>query len=204
MERIVNRYTCNRRRSNIGGSEISEGLSIMEMKVIKKIITDKGREARKCNIVIKSREILKEDENGKEWLERFIKEKIKIECKIVECRSSGPVLVAKVESEKKKKEVMMNKNRLKGGNIFIENDLSWEERKIQEKINSWARERRREGVKIKVEYGKVMVADRWKDSEEIESKTGEKNSEREVRERDREEKKDEERVERKTLGKNKE
>lgn len=30
---------------------------------------------------------------------------------------------------------MKNKYKLKGGKIFIENDLSWEDRKIQEKIN---------------------------------------------------------------------
>jgi len=30
---------------------------------------------------------------------------------------------------------MRNKQKLKGGRIFIENDLSWEERKIQERTN---------------------------------------------------------------------
>lgn len=177
-------YRTYRRASSIASSGISEGrLNTKEVKVIKKMITDKGREAKKCNIVIKEEELLKEGENGKEWVERLIKEKIKIECKIVECRSSGLVLVAKVESEEKEREVMRNKNRLKGGNIFIENDLSWEERKIQEKMNSWARERRREGVEVKV--GKVRVASKWKDWEEIESEIGERNSERGIRVGDR-------------------
>lgn len=39
---------------------------------------------------------------------------------------------------KEKKEVMKKKSRLKGlkgEQIFIENDLTWQERKIQEKIN---------------------------------------------------------------------
>lgn len=93
------------------------------MKAIRKLIADKGREGRKSNIVIKERGPLKEGENGKEWLENFIEEKLAIDCKIVECRSSGPVIVAKVENKGKKREVMRNKNRLKGGNIFIENDL---------------------------------------------------------------------------------
>lgn len=39
----------------------------------------------------------------------------------------------------RKKETILNKNKLRGTNIFIENDLSWEERKIQERINRWAK-----------------------------------------------------------------
>lgn len=50
-------------------------------------------------------------------------------------RVSGTVIVVKLENEDKKKEIMSNKNKLKGERIFIENDLSWEERKIQEKMN---------------------------------------------------------------------
>lgn len=30
---------------------------------------------------------------------------------------------------------MENKNKLRGGRIFIENDLTWNERKMQEKIH---------------------------------------------------------------------
>lgn len=48
-------------------------------------------------------------------------------------------LSVKLESEKVKKEVMRNKFKLKGEKIFIKNDLSWEERKIQDKINRWAK-----------------------------------------------------------------
>jgi len=34
---------------------------------------------------------------------------------------------------------MRNKHKLKGGRVFIENDLSWEERKTQGEINKWAK-----------------------------------------------------------------
>lgn len=41
---------------------------------------------------------------------------------------------------------MRNKFKLKGEKIFIKNDLNWEERKIQDKINRWAKtERKRAG-----------------------------------------------------------
>lgn len=44
-----------------------------------------------------------------------MKEKIKIETKVLEYRKSGTVIIAKIESEVKKKEIMCNKNRLRGG-----------------------------------------------------------------------------------------
>lgn len=53
-------------------------------------------------------------------------------------------------------------------------------------MNSWAREKRKEGVEVKVGYGKVRVAGRWKEWKEI--KRGERGSylEKEVRDRVRE------------------
>lgn len=64
-------------------------------------------------------------------------------------------LSVKLESEKIKKEVMRNKFKLKGEKIFIKNDLSWEERKIQDKINRWAKtERKRAGGKGRIRKSK--------------------------------------------------
>lgn len=117
-------------------------------------------------------------------MEKFIKEKLEVDCRIVECRNSGPVIVAKVENEDKKKEIM-SKSRLKGERIFIENDLSWDERKVQEKISGWARERRREGVKVKIGYGRVKVACVWKDLEMVEREEREGSRRGEERRRDR-------------------
>jgi len=47
-----------------------------------------------------------------------------VECKPVSCRESGAVVVVKLETDEIKKEIMRNKYKLKGGKIFIENDLS--------------------------------------------------------------------------------
>ena len=48
---------------------------------------------------------------------------------------SKPVVIVKVDNEEMKKEVMRNKNKLRGGKIFFENDLSFEEKKMQTRIN---------------------------------------------------------------------
>lgn len=71
----------------------------------------------------------------KKWVREFIKEKIEIEMEIVSCRKSGKVLVTKLKDWQMKRKIMKNKNKLKGDRIFIENDLTWQERKTQEKIN---------------------------------------------------------------------
>lgn len=104
-------------------------LSEREVKMIKKWVMEKNKEERKCNIVIKGRDTIRSKKEGKKKVEKFIKEKLEVECKIMECRNSGPVIVAKVENEEKKKEIMEGKSKLIGENIYIENDLSWEERK---------------------------------------------------------------------------
>lgn len=63
-----------------------------------------------------------------------MKEEIGVETNVLECRKSGTVIIAKIESEVKKKEIMCNKNRLKGERIYIEHDLIREDRKRQEEI----------------------------------------------------------------------
>lgn len=47
-----------------------------------------------------------------------------VECKVEHSRLNGKVIIARLGKEEEKKEVMKNKNKLKGGNIFIENDLT--------------------------------------------------------------------------------
>lgn len=73
----------------------------------------------------------------------MIKEKIGIECKVINCWNSGTVIIVKLQSEKREREIMRNKHRLKGDMIFIENDLSWKKRRIQERINRWVKDRKR-------------------------------------------------------------
>lgn len=52
------------------------------------------------------------------------------------------MIIVRLENVESKREIMRNKFKLKGEKIFIENDLSWEERKIQERINRWVRRQR--------------------------------------------------------------
>lgn len=52
---------------------------------------------------------------------------------------------------------MCNKRKLKGKSIFIENNLTWEERKVQEKMGKWAKEKREKGKTVKMGFARVMI-----------------------------------------------
>lgn len=55
---------------------------------------------------------------------------------------------------------MRNKNKLKGETIYIENDLTWEERKIQERISRWAKIQK--GKEVKIRMGRVKIDNAWR------------------------------------------
>jgi len=133
-------------------------------------------------------------EDNKEWIKDFIKRKLNVECNVVQSRINRNVMIVRLGSAEEKREVMVNKYKLKGEEIFIENDLTWEERKVQERISKWSREMRNKGNEIKIGFGKVRVNGVWRYWRDIEKEAGnekiEKESERregEVAERNRRE-----------------
>jgi len=127
-------------------------------------VTDKDREERRRNIIIKGVKIPREigdDRRATAWAAELIKNKLDVEARVLGCRESGAVVVVRLEDEETKKMVMRNKNRLKGEKIFIENDLSWEDRNVQGRINWWVKEQRRKGMEVKVGIGRVRVKGIW-------------------------------------------
>lgn len=66
-----------------------------------------------------------------------------------------------LESLDDKMKIMQNKNKLLGTRIYIENDLSYEDRKKQEEINRWVKARKAEGKLIKIGLGKINYDRRW-------------------------------------------
>lgn len=80
------------------------------------------------------------------------------------------MIVVKLATEQEKVEVMKNKNRLVGGIIYIENDLTREERYKQKEIWDWVKERKLRGEDIKIGLKRVLcrVKGIWRSWEEIE------------------------------------
>lgn len=77
-------------------------------------------------------------------VKEFIKKRLGVTMEVVNSWISGNVIIATLENKEMQDIVMKNKYKLEGRMIFIENDLTWKEMKIQEKINKW----------VKVEKGK--------------------------------------------------
>jgi len=131
-------------------------LSCREVDRLRKWVNDKEREERRNNVIVRGMRIPKEIEKDKKetrkWAKSLIKEKIGVDCKAIGCRESETVLVIKLKNTKMKREIMRNKYKLKGNRIFIENDVSWEERRIQERIVRWVRKQKKK-VEIKDSEG---------------------------------------------------
>jgi len=53
-------------------------------------------------------------------VKELIKRKLGVDLRISEVRKSGPVIIAKMENEEGKKEIMKMKGKLKGDNLFRE------------------------------------------------------------------------------------
>lgn len=156
--------SCRRSRISLAEGSVMSNysrLSEKEVSRLRKIVVDAERCERKDNIIIKGI-MAKDGKVEKEWVKDFLKDKLGVETKILYCRVSGTVIVAKVESEEKKREIMVNKNKLKGENIFIENELTWEERKRQERINKWVKEEKEKGKDVKIGFTKVRINGIWK------------------------------------------
>lgn len=128
-----------------------------------RILTEREKEERKNNTVIKGiglpKEIEEDKKRRKERAKGFLREKIGIECKVEYCRS-GTVIIVKLDREETKREIMRNKNKLKWETIYIENDLTWEERKIQERISRWAKIQK--GKEVKIRMGRVKIDNAWR------------------------------------------
>ncbi|XP_020298178.1 golgin subfamily A member 6-like protein 22 [Pseudomyrmex gracilis] len=157
-------------------------LSVREIYKIKSLISDKEKEDRKKNVVVKGiveeKELKLIKEDPKRWAKFFFKSKLRLDCNVEQGRVSNKVIVIKLSSEEEKKAVMENKNKLKGEKIFIQHELTWEERKIQEEIYKWVKEKREKGEEMKIGTGKVKIQGKWRQWRDIQREMGTEKTER--------------------------
>jgi len=124
---------------------------------LKRIISERDREMRRENIVIKGWKV---KEINRKVVEELIEGKLGIKVRVKRCWVSGGSKFNLMEEEMKK-EIMRSKKKLKGERIFIENNLTIEERKRQERIIRWTWEERGKGKLVKVSLGKVLYEGKW-------------------------------------------
>lgn len=130
-------------------------------KMEKRMETEERRKRRNnimitgCSWVARSKQELKEE------VENFMKKNI-TEVRVKECQIiDRERMIIEMESWGEKEKIMKEKKTLKQkagmAKVFIDNDLTQQERNIQKKLRDIAKQRRMEGKQIRVGYRKIII-----------------------------------------------
>jgi hypothetical protein len=130
------------------------------MKMIEEKMEQREKKERNSNVIITGIGGLKE--GVEEWLEREIE--VKVNVKEAFKINKDKMMLAKIESWEQKKNIILNKSKLKERKdemMYIDNDLTNEEREIQKKLREVAREARDKGKWVKIGYRKIQINGGW-------------------------------------------
>lgn len=146
--------------------EMRKEINDMKMKIerlekVEGTIEKNEKRKRKNNILMNGLKVQGTEQEIKEKVENFIKENLKINCETEKITKIGDkTLLIKINSFEKKIEIMRNKSKLKKNKqarVYINNDLTQQERAVQNIINERAREERSNNKHVKVGYQNIVV-----------------------------------------------
>ncbi|KAJ8672389.1 hypothetical protein QAD02_003648 [Eretmocerus hayati] len=118
---------------------------------------------------------LKLDEKDlKENLRVWIDENLNIEVTItkawkVKGREGKEIIGAECENETMKKDIMLNENKLKGRDIYIDRDMTWQQREIRRKLKERAKAEKEQGKKAVVKGDSLIINSKiykWSEKEQ--------------------------------------
>jgi len=132
----------------------------IEMQKVKTIIENQERIERKNNIVIMRLE--NSSKNAKDRAIEFFKEKLEIQIEdkvkwVKEVGINKKLILVSLKDWEDKQEVMGEKGQLKGTKIYINHDLSREDRDIQCKLKEIAKQEREQGAEVKLGFRKIRI-----------------------------------------------
>lgn len=161
MEKMENRYEGKGNENSSGGREWES-----RIKEIERSIQIKDREKRKRNVIVKGLKVGVGD--ARKEVEKIMEE-LGAEVKIREVKRIragreewGEMMCVELASTDEKGRVMEKKSKLKGSNIWIDEDLTWEERKRRECIRRVVKEEREKGNKVIIgKYGIKINGEWW-------------------------------------------
>ncbi|XP_018397084.1 PREDICTED: golgin subfamily A member 6-like protein 6 [Cyphomyrmex costatus] len=138
------------------------------VKELEKYKLEQEKKERRCNIVIKGAEVENKPvrQAVKEVLEKIGEEK---NVNVIDAfKIRNEIIVAKISSTEEKSVIMRNRAKLRGTNVYIDDDLTKYERERQSRLRVWANDRRKDGMNARVKYGKVVMNGKeyvWDDCE---------------------------------------
>ncbi|EZA51537.1 hypothetical protein X777_09784 [Ooceraea biroi] len=123
------------------------------------------RDRRKRNLILIG--IKREGGDMRKEIEEIGKE-IEVEMEIEDIRKlrggreeKREMAIIKIRTEENRKKILENKRKLRGRKIWIEEDQTFNERKIKWKLRQIAGEEERTGKKVKLGYGKIWIEGKW-------------------------------------------
>lgn len=130
------------------------------------------KDQRKCNLVVKGWSVDGTEEKGiADKMQNFVRSELGVEVKVQHAyKINDKTCIVQTESVEDKVKILKAKNKLRYKHkpeIFIDNDLTENEREIQRLIRKEAAEVRSKGQRTKVGYKKLEIDGKvWKWSEE--------------------------------------
>lgn len=122
----------------------------------------KERQEKKNNLVIKGLKV--NEDKVKPEVEEFVKKEIGVEVRFSKVRVVGKerkIIIATTNTWEEKQCILEKKSRLRSRQgtrkIFIDNDKTEQDLRIQAYISDWAKEHREEGRSVKMGYRKMQV-----------------------------------------------
>lgn len=127
------------------------------------------RERRKNNVIIKGIGTSERIDKTKieEWVEVKCGVKVRLN-KIWIIKGKSKMVGAECRSKEEKDGVMENKKKLKGSEFYVDNDLTYKERRNKEELWKLAKKYREQGKIVKIGYNKLIIEeeefkwDEWK------------------------------------------
>lgn len=132
----------------------------VRVKVLEEKLEENERRERKNNIVITGLEEV--GASVEKEVEEWMKKELRVEIKVKKAYkiNKGRMIVATLENWEQKRNLMENKKKLKersGEKIYIDDDLTKNEREIQRQLREMAKEERKRGKRANVGYKKIWI-----------------------------------------------
>lgn len=144
-----------------------------ELGQIKEKEAARDKRERKKNIVVTGH-YGREDDLPKQF-EIFCEEKLGIQAKVKTARviaknkNDEPLVLIRMQNVEDKVKIMKVKGKLREKNIkvYIDDDMSKEERELQKRIRKWVQEERGKGRQVQAGFKKVKINGEWIRWEEV-------------------------------------
>lgn len=151
--------------------ELKKQITTLETKI--EVIENKQKvteeKERRKNVIVKiqlSNNERKDKIELKKCMEKLYKDKLEVDVTVTEVvhiveTKNGDIVKVVMASRQDKIEIMKNKHKLRGKNIFVDDDLTKEERSMQKEIRDRAKQEKNCGKQTKIGFGKLMIDGKW-------------------------------------------